>query len=186
LERIKQRLFQEYYQKKSWWGDELCIFDDDPGLASRPLVVRKALAVQKVCREMLGSFLVKFNEWVQLDNGHIEDHFSFGDLSQGGDPNLETTHLKMSNDLPYTYGQSQNHWLQNCIVDGFTPDGRDGPNELTHTVLDLINELELIGPLVSLRLHQDSPDPIVDTAAKWLARGGAEVLAPIGSELGPA
>ena len=368
LERIKQRLFQEYYQKKTWWGDELSIFDDDPGLASRPLVVRKALAVQKVCREMpievkddelvvgvctmssvgfghtfpryetdaeaeaaaqvclnrksvwghhnpyypkiiekgiaaiireagelkaaipaadsatrdwydavmlalqgaeilskryaelcdylageaeteeraaelreiarvcrkvpmqpagsfqealqsvwlihailqstldytsigrvdqylypyyrkdidtgrltisraremLGSFLVKFNERVQLDNGHIEDHFSFGDWSQGGDPNLETTHLKMSNDLPYTYGQSQNHWLQNCIVGGLTPDGRDGTNELTHLVIELINELELIDPLVSLRLHKDSPKAIVETAARWLARGGAQ------------
>ena len=368
LEKIKQRLFQEYYQKKTWWGDELSIFDDDPGLASRPLVVRKALAVQKVCREMpiqikadelvvgvctmssvgfghtfpryetdaeaeaaaqvclnrksvwghhnpyypkiiekgiaaiireagelkarvpaadaatrdwydavmlalqgaeilskryaalgdylageaeteeraaelreiarvcrkvpmqpagsfqealqsvwlihailqstldytsigrvdqylypyyrkdidtgrltisraremLGSFLVKFNERVQLDNGHIEDHFSFGDWSQGGDPNLETTHLKMSNDLPYTYGQSQNHWLQNCIVGGLAPDGRDGTNELTHLVIELINELELIDPLVSLRLHKDSPEAIVETAARWLARGGAQ------------
>ncbi len=368
LERIKQRLFKEYYQKKSWWGDDLSIFDDDPGLAAKPLVVRKALAVQKVCREMaievkddelvvgictmssvgfghtfpryetdveaeaaaqvslnrksvwghhnpyyqkilekgigaiiqearelkaklpsaevaardwydavalslqgaeilatryaklcdylageapsaeraaelreiaricrkvplqpagsfqealqsvwlvhailqstldytsigrvdqylypyyrrdldagrltlsqaremLGSFLVKFNERVQLDNSHIEDHFTFGDWSQGGDPNLETTHLKMANDMAYTYGQSQNHWLQNCIVGGLTPDGRDGTNALTHLVIELINELELIDPLVSLRLHKDSPQAIVDTAAKWLAKGGAQ------------
>ena len=367
LERIKQRLFEEYYQKKTWWGDDLSIFDDDPGLAAKPLVVRKALAVQKVCREMpiavkddelvvgicsmssvgfghtfpryetdaeaeaaakvclnrksvwghhnpyyqkilekgigaiiqearelkekvpaadttrdwydavvlslqgaeilatryaklcdylageattaeraaelreiaricrkvplqpagsfqealqsvwlvhailqstldytsigrvdqylwpyyqqdlargaltrsqaremLGSFLVKFNERVQLDNSHIEDHFTFGDWSQGGDPNLETTHLKMANDMPYTYGQSQNHWLQNCIVGGLTPDGRDGTNDLTHMVIELINELELIDPLVSLRLHKDSPQAIVDTAAKWLAKGGAQ------------
>jgi pyruvate-formate lyase len=368
LERIKQRLFQEYYQKKSWWGDELSIFDDDPGLASKPLVVRKALAVQKVCREMplevkddelvvgvctmssvgfghtfpryetdaeaeaaakvclnrksvwghhnpyypkilskgvagiireaeglrgkvpeddaatrdwyeavtlslqsaeilavryaklcdylageapseeraeelrevaricrkvpmqpagsfhealqsvwlvhailqstldytsigrvdqylwpyyqrdlergaltrsraremLGSFLVKFNERVQLDNRHIEDHFTFGDWSQGGDPNLETTHLKMSNDMPYTYGQSQNHWLQNCIVGGLTPEGRDGTNELSHLVIELVNELELIDPLVSVRLHKDSPEALVETAARWLARGGAQ------------
>jgi formate C-acetyltransferase len=368
LERIKQRLFQEYYQKKNWWGDDLSIFDDDPNLVSKPLVVRKALAVQKVCREMpievkddelvvgictmssvgfghtfpryetdeeaeaaarvclnrksvwghhnpyyqkilsnglasvireaealkakvpakeiatrdwydavvlslqgaeilamryaglcdymageaqteeraaelreiasicrkvpmepadgfqealqsvwlihallhstldytsigrvdqylyphyrkdidagritasrarelLGSFLVKFNERVQLDNRHIEDRFTFGDWSQGGDPNLETTHLKMSNDLSYTYGQSQNHWLQNCILGGFTPDGRDGTNELTHMVIELVNELELIDPLVSLRLHRDSPEAIVETAAKWLAEGGAQ------------
>ena len=368
LERIKQRLFEEYYQKKTWWGDDLSIFDDDPGLAAKPLVVRKALAVQKVCREMaievkddelvvgictmssvgfghtfpryetdaeaeaaakvslnrksvwghhnpyyqkilekgigaiiqearelkaklpsaevaardwydavvlslqgaeilatryaklcdylageastaeraaelreiaricrkvpmqpaesfqealqsvwlvhailqstldytsigrvdqylypyyrrdidagrltlsqaremLGSFLVKFNERVQLDNSHIEDHFTFGDWSQGGDPNLETTHLKMANDMAYTYGQSQNHWLQNCIVGGLTPDGRDGTNALTHLVIELINELELIDPLVSLRLHKDSPQAIVDTAAKWLAKGGAQ------------
>jgi len=368
LQRIKQRLFEEYYEKKIWWGDELSIFGDDPDLASRPLVVRKALAVQKVCREMpievkedelvvgictmssvgfghtfpryetdeeaeaaakvclnrksvwghhnpyyprvlerglaaiiseaeelkarlpageqakrewyeavvlslqaaeilatryaklcdylageapdkeraaelrqlaricrkvpmqpagsfqealqsvwlvhailqstldytsigrvdqylwpyyqrdigsgaltislarelLGSFLAKFNERVQLNNAHIEDHFTFGDWSQGGDPNLETTHLKMSNEMAYTYGQSQNHWLQNCIVGGFTPEGQDGTNELTHLVIDLVNELELIDPLVSLRLHQDSPEAVVQTAARWLARGGAQ------------
>ncbi len=368
LERIKRRLFEEYYRKKSWWGDELSIFDEDWELASKPLVVRKALAVQKVCREMpievkddelvvgictmssvgfghtfpryeteaeaaaaakvclnrksvwghhnphypkilqkgiaaiiqearqlqagvpaadaarrdwyeavvlslqgaeilatryarlcdylsgeaptparaaellelaricrrvpmqpagsfqealqsvwlvhailqstldytsigrvdqylwpfyqqdlargaitrsqarelLGSFLVKFNERVQLDNAHIEDHFTFGDWSQGGDPELETTHLKMSNDLAYTYGQSQNHWLQNCIVGGLTPEGRDGTNELSHLVIELVGELELIDPLVSLRLHQGSPPGIVDTAAGWLARGGAQ------------
>jgi pyruvate-formate lyase len=368
LERIKARLFEEYYQKKQWWGDDLSIFDDDPALASRPLVVRKALAIQKVCREMpieikadelivgictmssvgfghtfpryetdaeakaaakvclnrksvwghhnpyypkvlargldaireearayqskvpasdqetrnwydavilaleaagilaeryaklaeylageapseerkaelveiaricrkvpmkpaesfhealqsvwfvhailhstlnytsigrtdqylwplykkdleagaitrgqarelLGSFLVKFNERVQLNNEHIEDHFTFGDWSQGGDPNLETTHLKMSNDMDYTYGQSQNHWLQNTIVGGLTPQGTDGTNELSHMIIDLVNELELIDPLVSVRLHGDSPPEIIKTTAKWLAKGGAQ------------
>jgi formate C-acetyltransferase len=368
LERIKKRLFEEYYRKKSWWGDELSIFDDDPGLASRPLVVRKALAVRKVCREMpievkedelvvgvctmssvgfghtfpryeteaeaeaaarvclnrksvwghhnphypkvlaqgiaaiiqearrlasglpaaeqdrrdwyeavvlslegagilagryaelcerlaaqarsseraaelgelaricrkvpmqpagsfqealqsvwlvhvilqstldytsigrvdqylwpfyredlargaitrsrarelLGSFLVKFNERVQLDNAHIENHFTFGDWSQGGDPELETTHLKMSNEQAYTYGQSQNHWLQNCVVGGLTPEGGDGTNELSGLVIELVNELELIDPLVSLRLHAGSPPAIVAQAARWLARGGAQ------------
>ena len=52
LTRIKERLFQEYYEKKKWWGDNLSIFDDDPSLAEKPLAVRKALAVQKVTREM--------------------------------------------------------------------------------------------------------------------------------------
>ena len=52
LERIKTRLFEEFYQKKQWWGDELSIFDDDPAVSARPLVVRKAIAIQKVCREM--------------------------------------------------------------------------------------------------------------------------------------
>jgi pyruvate-formate lyase len=361
LERIKARLFEEYYQKKQWWGDDLSIFDDDPTLSSRPLVVRKALAIQKVCREMpieikedelivgictmssvgfghtfpryetdeeaeaaarvclnrksvwghhnpyypkvlergldsireeararkakvpasdqgtrdwydavalalesaailaeryaklaeylaeeapsqeravelreiaricrkvpmkpaesfhealqsawfvhailqstlnytsigrtdqylwpfykkdleagkitrsqarerLGSFLVKFNERVQLNNDHIEDHFTFGDWSQGGDP-------KMSNDMDYTYGQSQNHWLQNTIVSGLTPEGKDGTNELSHMIIDLVNELELIDPLVSVRLHQGSPEAIIETTARWLAKGGAQ------------
>lgn len=368
LERIKERLFKEFYEKKEWWGDDLSIFDDDPSLAEKPLVIRKALAIQKVCREMpieikddelivgicsmssvgfghtfpkyetdaeaeasakvclnrksvwghhnpyfpkplqigtdgikaeaaayaarvsasdtetqnwyeavqisldaarilgerygnlaeylageapseerkselleiaricrkvpmqpadtlhealqsawfihailqsslnytnigrpdqyfnayyekdlaegridkakarelMGSFLVKFNERVQLNNDHIEDHFTFGDWSQGGDPDLETTHLKMSNDEEYTYGQSQNHWLQNAVVSGFKSDGTDGTNDLSHMIIDLVNELDLIDPLISVRLHKDSPQDIVDTTAKWLAKGGAQ------------
>jgi len=367
LERIKERLFKEYYQKKDWWGDDLSIFDDDPAVGEKPLVVRKALAIQKVCREMpievkadelivgictmssvgfghsfpryetdeeaeasakvclnrksvwghhnpyypeilgkglegiisdsrnyqarsaqdeetrnwydavilalqgaeilagryaslaeylageeetgerkeelleiarvcrkvpmkpaesfhealqsvwlvhailqstlnytsigrvdqylytyykkdidsglitttqarelLGSFLVKFNERVQLNNSHIEDHFTFGDWSQGGDPDLETTHLKMSNDMDYTYGQSSNHWLQNCVVSGYTPNGKDGTNDLSYMVIDLVNELDLINPLVSVRLHKNSPEEILDITAKCLARGGAQ------------
>jgi pyruvate-formate lyase len=368
LTRIKDRLFQEYYEKKEWWGDNLSIFDDDPGLSEKPLAVRKALAVQKVAREMpieikehelivgvptmasvgfghtfpryetdeeaeaaakvclnrksvwghhnpyyqkildkglnaiveeakaylektpeddeekrdfyesvitalpaaeilasryaaladyladeaeteerkrelkvmaqicrkvpmgpaetfhealqsvwtvhtilhstlnytsigrvdqyldpyykkdietelitedgardlLGSFLVKFNERVQLNNEHIENHFTFGDWSQGGDPDLETTHLKMSNDEAYTFGQSSNHWLQNCIVSGYTPEGVDGTNKISLMVIELVNELELIDPLVSVRLHKDSPEDILDVTARFLAKGGAQ------------
>jgi pyruvate-formate lyase len=125
-------------------------------------------------RELLGSFLVKFNERVQLNNDHIEDHFSFGDWSQGGDPDLETTHLKMSNDMDYTYGQSSNHWLQNCVAGGLTPEGKDGTNALTHMIIELVNELELIDPLVSVRLHKNSPPELIDTTAKALSKGGAQ------------
>jgi len=367
LERIKERLFAEFYEKKVWWGDDLSIFDDDPALAEKPLVIRKAIAIQKVCREMpieikddelivgictmssvgfghmfpryetdeeekasasvclnrksvwghhnpyfpdilskglsaikqeaaeyrskveasdqetldwyeavmisldaaqilgeryarlaeylageadetrsgelleiaricrkvpmqpaeslhealqsvwfihailhstlnytsigrpdqyfhpyyqadlkagtidysyarelMGSFLTKFNERVQLNNDHIENHFTFGDWSQGGDPDLETTHLKMSNDAEYTYGQSQNHWLQNAVVSGLNADGTDGTNDLSIMIIDVVNEMDLIDPLITVRLHKDSPDRIVDCAAKWLARGGAQ------------
>lgn len=366
LEKIKKRLFEEYYEKKEWWGDNLSIFDDDPSVKEKPLVIRKAIAIQKVCRDMpveikpdelivgiptmssvgfghtfpryetdeeaeaaaevclnrksvwghhnpyyekiintgleaikdevdeykknytdqgtldwydavklsmdaadiladryaelaeylageaeteeraaelkeiaricrkvpmqpaetfhealqsvwfihtilhstlnytsigrtdqylrpfwerdiaegritedygrelLGSFLVKFNERVQLNNDHIEDHFTFGDWSQGGDPNLETTHLKMSNDEDYTFGQSSNHWLQNCIVGGYKPDGTDGTNKLSHLIIELVNELDLIDPLISVRLHKDSPEALYDTAASFLSEGGAQ------------
>jgi len=368
LSLIKKRLFEDYYRKKQWWGDELSIFDDDPSLAEKPLVVRKAIAIQKVCREMpievkdhelivgiptmasvgfghmlpryetdeeaaaaakvclnrksvwghhnpyypkvlekglsgiiaeaksyrskltahdgpskdwyeavvialssaeilaerysrlceyqadeagsekrkeelleiagicrrvpmqkaasfhealqsvwlvhailhstlnytsigrvdqylfpyykndvdngiitkqfardlLGSFLVKFNERVQLNNDHIENHFTFGDWSQGGDPDLETTHLRMSNDMDYTFGQSSNHWLQNCILSGLTPEGDDATNELSYLVIELANDLELIDPLLSVRLHKDSPKELVRATAMALAKGGAQ------------
>jgi formate C-acetyltransferase len=134
----------------------------------------KGVLTESQARELLGSFLVKFNERVQLDNDHIEDHFTFGDWSQGGDPNLETTHLKMSNDESYTYGQSSNHWLQNCILSGLTPEGKDGTNDLTYMIIELTNELELIDPLISVRLHKDSPKKLIEKTARVLAKGGAQ------------
>ncbi len=51
LQKLKHRLFKEFYEKKEWWGDDQTILDQ-PGVAVKPLVVRKALAIQKVCREM--------------------------------------------------------------------------------------------------------------------------------------
>jgi len=125
-------------------------------------------------REILGSFLVKFNERVQLNNSHIENHFTFGDWSQGGDPDLETTHLRMSNDMEYTFGQSSNHWLQNCMLSGLTQDGKDATNELTYMIIEVTNELELIDPLLSVRLHKNSPAKLYEATAKALARGGAQ------------
>ena len=80
----------------------------------------------------------------------------------------------MSNDEEYTFGQSSNHWLQNCILSGLTPEGKDGTNDLTYMVIDLVNELDLIDPLVSVRLHKDSPEELYDYTAKALSRGGAQ------------
>jgi hypothetical protein len=52
LQRIKERLFKSYYEKKEWWGDDPSIFDDDPTLREKPLVLRKAIAIQLVCSKM--------------------------------------------------------------------------------------------------------------------------------------
>ncbi len=52
LERMKAWLFRESYCNKEWRGDDLSIFDADPSLAAKPLVISKALAVRNVRREM--------------------------------------------------------------------------------------------------------------------------------------
>ncbi|MGD9327089.1 MAG: pyruvate formate lyase family protein [Desulfobacterales bacterium] len=125
-------------------------------------------------RDLMGSWLIKFNERVQFNREHMEDHFTFGDWSQGGDPDEPTTHLDMQNANDYTFGQSANHWLQNIILSGHTPDGVDATNELSHMIIELVSELELIDPLLTVRLHKDSPEDIVQTTARALAKGGAQ------------
>ncbi len=125
-------------------------------------------------RDLMGSWLIKFNERVQFNREHMENHFSFGDWSQGGDPDDPTTHLDLQNAHDYTFGQSANHWLQNIILSGYAPDGTDATNELSHMIIELVSELELIDPLLTVRLHKDSPEGIIRTTAKALAKGGAQ------------
>jgi len=138
--------------------------------------IEEGKITKEYAQELLGSFLIKFNERVQSKKEHMEDHFTFGDWSQGGDPNEPTTHLEMQNERDYTFGQSANHWLQNVIVGGLTPDGKDATNELSHMIIELVSELELIDPIVSARFHKDSPDELIKTTCKALGKGAAQPI----------
>jgi pyruvate-formate lyase len=60
------------------------------------------------------------------------------------------------------------------MLSGLTPDGKDATNELTYLIIEVTNELELIDPLLSVRLHKNSPKEIVRATAKALAKGGAQ------------
>lgn len=51
LEILKNQLFKEFFVKKEWWGDDLTILDQE-GVENKPLIMRKALAFEKVCKEM--------------------------------------------------------------------------------------------------------------------------------------
>ncbi|MCC8165872.1 MAG: hypothetical protein LIQ31_06925 [Planctomycetes bacterium] len=48
---LKKQIFEEFLVKKEWWGDDLTILDQ-PGVAEKPVIIRKALAFEKVCKEM--------------------------------------------------------------------------------------------------------------------------------------
>ncbi|WP_124065033.1 pyruvate formate lyase family protein [Clostridium sp. E02] len=122
--------------------------------------------------ELLGSFLIKFNERIQLNNDHIENHLTFGDMSQGG--NLDQLHYSVSNEAQFNFGQTSNSWLQNCILSGITPDGDDATNDLTYMIMELVRELEITNPMVSVRLHKNSPTKLFKSVAKVLSDGGAQ------------
>ncbi len=134
--------------------------------------IEHGIITKEYAKELLGSFLIKFNERVQLNNEHIENHITYGDWSQGG--NLDQLHHTISNEVDFNYGQTANSWLQNCILSGITPGGDDGTNDLTYLIMELMNELELTNPMVSIRLHKNSPKELLKTTASILADGGAQ------------
>jgi len=133
--------------------------------------LEKGTITEEKARELLGCFLIKFSERVVLKPEYFEDHFTFGNWSQGGDPNEESTTLIMRNEQDFMYGQSANSFLQNAILGGVTPEGQDATNELTYMILDLMSELHLAHPIISVRLHEKSPEKLLRKSCK-LARKG--------------
>ena len=65
-----------------------------------------------------------------------------------------------------------NHWLQNIIVGGLTPYGGDGTNLLTFLLLDSYHRNKMTNPVMSVRLHRDSPDELVSHVCSVLKAGG--------------
>lgn len=46
LNFLKDQLFNSFFKRKIWWGDDLSIFDSgEEGLEKLPMTMRKALAM---------------------------------------------------------------------------------------------------------------------------------------------
>jgi choline trimethylamine-lyase len=65
-----------------------------------------------------------------------------------------------------------NHWLQNVVIGGLTPAGQDGTNPLTYLLLESYRRNAMTNPLLTVRLHQDSPEELVQRVCETLKAGG--------------
>ena len=65
-----------------------------------------------------------------------------------------------------------NHWLQNIVVGGLTPEGQDGTNPLTYLLLEAYRRNQMTNPLLTVRLHRNSPDELVWYTCEVLKDGG--------------
>ena len=65
-----------------------------------------------------------------------------------------------------------NHWLQNIIVGGLTPEGVDGTNPLTFLLLESYRRNRMTNPLLTVRVHRDSPDDLLQAVCEVLKDGG--------------
>ena len=84
-----------------------------------------------------------------------------------------------------------NHWLQNIVIGGLTPDGEDGTNPLTFLLLESYRRNKMTNPLLAVRLHARSPQELVDRVGEVLKDGGGmpalfndEALVPALEHLG--
>jgi len=58
-----------------------------------------------------------------------------------------------------------NNFLQNIIIGGKTPDGKDATNDCTYLILDAFRNVNLSTPGIYVRLHNDSPDDLYKAVA---------------------
>jgi formate C-acetyltransferase len=65
-----------------------------------------------------------------------------------------------------------NHWLQNIVVGGLTPEGRDGTNPLTFLLLESYRRNKMTNPLLSVRVHRKSPTELLEYTCEVLKDGG--------------
>ncbi len=145
--------------------------------------------------DLTGSFLAKCNEKIILDTRLSEVHTTFGVFSQGVVPEIKSNSeetggyetggydqrtLKwceeedINSDANYNYGQSGNDWLMNLIVGGQDKDGNDSTNELSYLIIDLMSEMQLLMPTLSVRIHNNSPEEFLDKIAEVLLKGKGE------------
>lgn len=65
-----------------------------------------------------------------------------------------------------------NNFLQNVIVGGLTPDGKDATNPMTYIVLNAFANVNLSTPGIYARVHKDSPREYIECIAKCLDQTG--------------
>ncbi len=65
-----------------------------------------------------------------------------------------------------------NHWLQNIVVGGWTPKGEDGTNPVSHLLLEAYRRNKMTNPLLTIRVHRNSPEGLLRHAAEVLKDGG--------------
>ena len=119
--------------------------------------------------ELVACFCLKFNERAQTNDEQRPEARSEEQL----DFTRRTRH-STSSQLGTARDRldATNHWLQNIIVGGLTPAGEDGTNALSHLLLESYGRNRMTNPLVTLRVHADTPEPLLRHACEILKGGG--------------
>ena len=119
--------------------------------------------------ELVGCFAFKFNERAKTTDEQLAD-------ARENEPIDSTVLTRHATSSQLGRGRDRldatNHWLQNIVVGGLTPAGDDGTNPLSFLLLDAYRRNEMTNPLVTVRLHAGSPEPLLRCACEVLKDGG--------------
>lgn len=119
--------------------------------------------------ELVDCFCLKFNERAKA----TEEQHPEAREAERIDAGQRTRHYTSSQLGSHRDGlDATNHWLQNIVIGGLTPDGNDATNPLSYLLLDSYRRHQMTNPLLVVRLHTASPDELVAFTCETLKDGG--------------
>lgn len=127
--------------------------------------LEKGLQTRESIQEILDSFWLKMDETVLYNYNHMNDYLNYG------------TGAVFYSAGNFPQGAAINQWVQQLTVGGTKPNNavqpEDASNELTKMCLRSARRLPLNAPCLSLRVHKNMSDDLLEEAAKALLSGGA-------------
>ena len=119
--------------------------------------------------ELVDCWCLKFNERAQT----LEEQRPDARQPEKRDLSRRTRHYTSSQlGTERDSLDATNHWLQNVVVGGLTPEGDDGTNPLTFLLLESYRRNQMTNPLLTVRLHRRSPDHLLAYVCEVLKDGG--------------
>ncbi|HJN17006.1 MAG TPA: pyruvate formate lyase family protein, partial [Armatimonadota bacterium] len=119
--------------------------------------------------ELVTCFCLKFNERAKTTDEQRTDVRE----EEAPDPGRRTRHRTSSQIGTRRDGlDATNHWLQNIVIGGVTPEGADGTNLLSHLTLEAYRRNEMTNPLTTVRVHKGSPHDLLVHSCEILKHGG--------------
>jgi formate C-acetyltransferase len=130
--------------------------------------------------------ITELNGWDSFNPGHLDQHllpFYRRGLADGSlTPErarelLEAFFIKFNNHpappkVGVTAAESGTYTdFANLNLAGLGEDGSDGSNELTHMLLDIIDEMHLLQPSSNVQLSRKSPDAVLEHALRVIRKG---------------
>lgn len=130
--------------------------------------------------------ITELNGWDAFSPGHLDQHllpFFAGGLSDGtlsredARELLECFFVKFNNHpsppkVGVTAAESGTYTdFANINLGGLLPDGSDGSNEVSHLLLDIIDEMHLLQPSSNIQLSRKSPDAFLKHTLRVVRKG---------------
>jgi formate C-acetyltransferase len=130
--------------------------------------------------------ITELNGWDSFNPGHLDQHlypFYVKGLEDGSLTKekarelLECFFIKFNNHpappkVGVTAAESGTYTdFANINLAGLLPDGRDGVNEISHLILDIVDEMHLLQPSTNIQLSRKTPDEFFKHALRVVRKG---------------